>query len=129
MNSQGGSVHAAAAATGGLKVTLTFVEAAVVPKRILIIEDEKALASLLADYLSADGLNVEARADGRPGLEAALSGSFDLVLLDLMLPVMDGFEVCRRLRAERDVPVLILSAPGRTGTRSGASASARTTTW
>jgi len=81
-----------------------------VPKRILIIEDEKALASLLSDYLSADGLEVESRADGASGLEAALSGSFDLVLLDLMLPVMDGFEVCRRLRAERDVPVLILSA-------------------
>jgi DNA-binding response OmpR family regulator len=81
-----------------------------VPKRILIIEDENALASLLSDYLSADGLEVDARADGASGLEAALSGSFDLVLLDLMLPVMDGFEVCRRLRAERDVPVLILSA-------------------
>ena len=80
------------------------------PKRILIIEDEKALASLLSDYLSADGLDVESRTDGASGLEAALSGPFDLVLLDLMLPVMDGFEVCRRLRAERDVPVLILSA-------------------
>jgi DNA-binding response OmpR family regulator len=79
-------------------------------KRILIIEDEKALASLLSDYLSADGFGVEARADGPSGLEAALSGSFDLVLLDLMLPGMDGFEVCRRLRAVHDVPVLILSA-------------------
>jgi len=81
-----------------------------VPKRILIIEDEKALASLLSDYLSADGLEVETRADGASGLEAALSDSFDLVLLDLMLPIMDGYEVCSRLRAERDVPVLILSA-------------------
>ena len=80
------------------------------PKRILIIEDEKALASLLSDYLSADGLEVETRADGASGLEAALSDSFDLVLLDLMLPIMDGYEVCSRLRAERDVPVLILSA-------------------
>ena len=79
-------------------------------KRVLIIEDEKELSSLLSDFLSADGLEVEAHADGASGLEAALSGSFDLVLLDLMLPVMDGFEVCRRLRAERDVPVLILSA-------------------
>jgi DNA-binding response OmpR family regulator len=81
-----------------------------VPKRILIIEDEKALASLLSDYLSADGFTVEFRADGTSGLQAALSGSFDLVLLDLMLPGMDGFEVCRRLRQEADVPVLILSA-------------------
>jgi DNA-binding response OmpR family regulator len=79
-------------------------------KRILIIEDEKALASLLSDYLLADGLIVEARADGPSGLQAALSGGFDLVLLDIMLPGMDGFEVCRALRAKSDVPVLILSA-------------------
>jgi len=80
------------------------------PKRILIIEDEKALAALLSDYLAADGFIVEARADGPSGLQAALSGGFDLVLLDIMLPGMDGFEVCRTLRAQNDVPVLILSA-------------------
>ncbi len=80
------------------------------PKRILILEDEEALAVLLADYLSADGFTVEAHADGPSGLTAALSGGFDLVLLDLMLPGMDGFEVCRALRARSDVPVLILSA-------------------
>lgn len=79
-------------------------------KRILIVEDEKALAALLSDYLSADGFAVETRADGPSGLEAALGGSFDLVLLDIMLPGMDGFEVCRALRAEKDVPVLIVSA-------------------
>ena len=79
-------------------------------KRILIVEDEKALASLLSDYLTADGFAVETHANGRSGLQAALSGSFDLVLLDLMLPGMDGFEVCRALRARSDVPVLILSA-------------------
>ena len=79
-------------------------------KRILIIEDEKARAALLSDYLGADGFTVEAREDGPSGLQAALSGGFDLVLLDLMLPGMDGFEVCRALRAENDVPVLILSA-------------------
>ncbi len=80
------------------------------PRRILIIEDEKALASLLSDYLAADGFEAETRTDGRSGLEAALSGGFDLVLLDLMLPGLDGFEVCRALRAQSDVPVLILSA-------------------
>ena len=79
-------------------------------KRILIIEDEAALAALLTDYLTADGFSVEARADGPSGLEAARGGGFDLVLLDLMLPGMDGFEVCRRLRQEADMPVLILSA-------------------
>ncbi len=79
-------------------------------KRILIIEDETALASLLSDYLAADGFSVEARPDGPSGLEAARTGGFDLVLLDLMLPGMDGFEVCRRLRQDADMPVLILSA-------------------
>ncbi len=79
-------------------------------KRILIIEDEKALSALLSDYLSADGFAVEARADGPSGLQAALSGGFDLVLLDIMLPGMDGFEICRALRAQSNVPVLILSA-------------------
>jgi len=81
-----------------------------VGKRILIIEDEAALAALLTDYLTADGFSVEARTDGPSGLEAARGGGFDLVLLDLMLPGMDGFEVCRRLRQEADMPVLILSA-------------------
>jgi len=81
-----------------------------VSKRILIIEDEKALSALLSDYLSADGFAVEARADGPSGLQAALSGGFDLVLLDIMLPGMDGFEICRALRAQSNVPVLILSA-------------------
>jgi DNA-binding response OmpR family regulator len=81
-----------------------------VAKQILIVEDEKALAALLSDYLSADGFTVQTRGDGPSGLEAALAGSFDLVLLDIMLPGMDGFEVCRALRAETDVPVLILSA-------------------
>jgi DNA-binding response OmpR family regulator len=81
-----------------------------VHKRILIVEDEKALASLLYDYLAAEGFGVETRGDGRSGLEAAISGGFDLVLLDIMLPGMDGFEVCRALRTKKDVPVLILSA-------------------
>jgi DNA-binding response OmpR family regulator len=79
-------------------------------KRILIIEDEGALGSLLSDYLSADGFAVEMHVDGPSGLRAAFSTDFDLVLLDLMLPGMDGFEVCRSLRARSDVPVLILSA-------------------
>ena len=79
-------------------------------KRILIIEDEKALASLLSDYLAVDGFSVETRIDGPSGLQAALTGAFDLVLLDLMLPGLDGFEVCRSLRERSDIPVLILSA-------------------
>ncbi len=79
-------------------------------KRILIIEDEPQLSGLIADYLVAGGFEQEIKADGRSGLEAALSGAFDLVLLDVMLPLMDGFEVCRALRAERDLPILMLTA-------------------
>jgi DNA-binding response OmpR family regulator len=79
-------------------------------KRILIVEDEAQLSSLVADYLAADGFESEIRADGRSGLEAARAGGFDLVLLDVMLPLMDGFEVCRALRAESDLPVLMLTA-------------------
>ena len=80
-----------------------------VPKRILIIEDEKALASLLFDYLSADGFTVEARADGPSGLQAALSGGYDLVLLDLMLRVWMGSRSAEAAGAGRR-SVLILSA-------------------
>ncbi|MDP3178744.1 MAG: response regulator transcription factor, partial [Spirochaetaceae bacterium] len=79
-------------------------------KRILIVEDEPQLSSLVADYLSASGYETEIRGDGRSGLEAALSGGFDLVLLDVMLPLMDGFEACRAIRAASDVPVLMLTA-------------------
>jgi len=80
------------------------------PKRILIIEDEPQLSGLIGDYLMAGGFDCEIKADGRSGLEAAMSGEFDLVLLDVMLPLLDGFEVCRALRAERDLPILMLTA-------------------
>ena len=80
------------------------------PKRILIVEDEPQLSQLIADYLAAGGFETESRADGRSGLAAALSGAFDLVLLDVMLPLIDGFEVCRAIRARRDLPVLMLTA-------------------
>jgi DNA-binding response OmpR family regulator len=79
-------------------------------ERILIIEDEPALASLLADYLAVAGYSSEQRHDGIAGLQAALDGGFDLVLLDVMLPGMDGLELCRALRARRDMPVLMVSA-------------------
>lgn len=79
-------------------------------KRILIIEDEEQLSSLVVDYLAADGFETAVRADGPSGLEAALSGDFDLVLLDAMLPGMDGFEVCRSIRARSEMPVLMLTA-------------------
>ena len=78
--------------------------------RILIIEDEEAIAELEKDYLELSEFTVDVREDGKSGLEAALAGSYDLVILDLMLPGMDGFEVCKRLREEKDIPVLMVSA-------------------
>jgi DNA-binding response OmpR family regulator len=78
--------------------------------RILVVEDEPALASLIADYLVADGFTVEIRLDGPTALAAALDSLPDLVLLDVMLPGLDGFELCRRLRQQTELPVLMLSA-------------------
>lgn len=66
--------------------------------RILIIEDDMAIAAIERDYLEIDCFEVEIVSDGVKGLERGLSGEFDLILLDLMLPGMDGFSVCRRLR-------------------------------
>lgn len=80
---------------------------------ILLVEDEPSLRMGLADGLRSEGFEVEERADGEAGLEAAQSGKFQAMVLDLMLPKLDGFEVLRRLRSDRcDLPVLILSARG-----------------
>ena len=78
--------------------------------RILIIEDEEAIAELEKDYLELSDFEVEIRNAGDTGLEAALTGDFDLVVLDLMLPGMDGFEVCRRIRDEKNIPIIMVSA-------------------
>jgi two-component system response regulator RegX3 len=81
--------------------------------RILIVEDEQPLREGLVDLLSAAGHEVEAAPDGPSGLECATHGEFDLVLLDLMLPGMDGLDVCRRVRQVRpDLPILMLTARG-----------------
>jgi two-component system response regulator RegX3 len=81
--------------------------------RILIVEDERPLREGLADLLQAAGHEVEAVEDGRSGLERGTHGDFDLLLLDLMLPGMDGLEVCRRLRQSRpELPILMLTARG-----------------
>lgn len=66
--------------------------------KILLIEDDAAIAAIERDYLEIEGFEVEIVADGRVGLERGLEGNFDLILLDLMLPGMDGFAVCRKLR-------------------------------
>ncbi len=78
--------------------------------RILIIEDETSIAELERDYLVLSGFEVECEADGNKGLERVLGGEFDLVILDLMLPGLDGFEVCRRIREEKNVPIIMVSA-------------------
>ncbi|TWJ07923.1 DNA-binding response OmpR family regulator [Stackebrandtia albiflava] len=79
--------------------------------RLLIVEDERRMAAALARGLRADGFAVEVVHDGRAGLEAARFGSYDAVILDIMLPLLSGYEVIRALRAENNwVPVLVLSA-------------------
>ncbi|MCP4679063.1 MAG: response regulator transcription factor [Deltaproteobacteria bacterium] len=80
--------------------------------RVLLIEDDKRLAGLTADYLSRYNVAVETAHDGNRGLEEARRGDHDVVLLDLMLPGMDGLEVCKRLREQSDVPIIMLTARG-----------------
>jgi len=78
--------------------------------QILIIEDEEAIARFIELELLHEGYGVEKAADGRIGLEKALSGQYDLILLDIMLPELSGMEVLRRLRRENRVPVIMLTA-------------------
>ena len=78
--------------------------------KILIIEDDVAIAEIERDYLELDGFAVEIAADGNVGLERGLSGEHSLILLDLMLPGMDGFAICRALREQIDVPILMVTA-------------------
>ena len=77
---------------------------------ILIIEDEIAIAELEKDYLELSGFEVTMVSEGREGLSEALSGDYQLIILDLMLPGMDGFEICRQIREEKDIPILMVSA-------------------
>lgn len=78
--------------------------------KILIIEDEESIAELEKDYLELSGFEVETERRGDEGLEKALSDTVDLVILDLMLPEMDGFEICRRIREQKNTPVIMVSA-------------------
>jgi len=80
------------------------------PKKILVIEDDPDIIDICRDYLKAAGFTVVAAADGVRGLAAARSEKPDLVVLDLMLPEMDGLDVCRALRRDGDVPVIMLTA-------------------
>jgi DNA-binding response OmpR family regulator len=80
------------------------------PVRILVVDDDVTVSEVVARYLERDGYLVEVRADGREALDRALAEPPDLVVLDLMLPGMDGLEVCRRLRAIAPVPIVMLTA-------------------
>lgn len=79
-------------------------------KRILIIEDDHVIAEVQKDYLEANGFSVDIASSGDIGLQMALNGSYDLILLDLMLPHTDGFEICRQVRKVLNIPILIVSA-------------------
>ena len=78
--------------------------------KILIIEDEVAIAELEKDYLELSGFEVEVENDGMTGLARALAEEFDLFILDLMLPGIDGFEICKRIREKKNTPILMVSA-------------------
>jgi two-component system, OmpR family, response regulator CpxR len=80
--------------------------------RILIVDDDEELAGLLSELLTREGFRVDMQHDGVKGLAAALAGGHDLMVLDVMLPGMDGFEILRRVRRESRLPVLMLTARG-----------------
>jgi two-component system, OmpR family, phosphate regulon response regulator OmpR len=82
------------------------------PGRILLVDDDAALAGLLTEYLKPVGYELNVAATGDAGLKRLAADPFDAVLLDVMLPDLDGFEVCRRIRSSSDVPVLMLTARG-----------------
>ena len=74
--------------------------------RILIVEDEESIAELEKDYLELSGFEVEIENDGESGLKRALEEEFDLFILDLMLPGVDGFEICKRIRENKNTPII-----------------------
>ena len=80
--------------------------------RLLVVDDDVELCSLLGEFLEREGYSVQFEHEGRAGLAQALEGGFDLVILDVMLPGMDGFEILRRVRQQSRVPVLMLTARG-----------------
>jgi two-component system response regulator VicR len=79
-------------------------------KKILIVEDEKNIADIIEYNIRKQGYDTDVANDGEKGLAYALSGKYDLVLLDVMLPKMDGFEICRRIRERLDTPIIMLTA-------------------
>ena len=78
--------------------------------KILIVEDEEAIADLERDYLELSGFTVEVANDGDTGLQKALNEDYDLLILDLMLPGTDGFDICRQVRDVKNTPIVMVSA-------------------
>ena len=78
--------------------------------RILIVEDEQSIAELEKDYLELSGFEVEVELTGDGGLMKAMQKDYDLLILDLMLPGVDGFEICRKVREVKNMPILMVSA-------------------
>ncbi|GGB62478.1 response regulator transcription factor [Fictibacillus barbaricus] len=79
-------------------------------KRILLIEDEVSIAELQRDYLEIEGFEVDMVHDGKAGVTTALEGNYDLIILDIMLPGISGFDICKQIRAEQNIPILLVSA-------------------
>jgi DNA-binding response OmpR family regulator len=79
-------------------------------KRVLIIEDDISIAELERDYLEINGFSVDIESSGDKGFYKVQHEDYDLVILDVMLPTMDGFEICKRIRIEKDIPILMVSA-------------------
>ena len=76
--------------------------------KILIVEDEESIAELEKDYLELSGFEVEIENDGEAGLKRAMSEEFDLFILDLMLPGVDGFEICKKIRETKNTPIIMM---------------------
>lgn len=79
-------------------------------KNILIIEDEKSIAELERDYLESHGYQVRIEGRGDIGLQLALEGSYDLIIIDVMLPKLDGFEICREIRSRHNIPIIMVTS-------------------
>jgi DNA-binding response OmpR family regulator len=77
---------------------------------LLLVDDDVELCGMMCEFFAQEGHRLECIYNGREGLTAALSGSYDLVILDVMLPILDGFEVLQRLRRRKDLPVIMLTA-------------------
>lgn len=78
--------------------------------KVLIVEDEEAIAEIEKDYLELSGFEVTVKSDGESGLESAMEEDYDICILDVMLPGVDGFEICRQVREKKNIPIIMVSA-------------------